>query len=239
MSFPKRQNVRKMRGQVKIISRFLATVSLVGHLSWGAQAAPIVLADSLDVAPIPNISGRVVNPLQQAVAFKTTATSLSLSSALIPMHFSSGDSAGTGLTVSLFSDSLGVPGSSLVTLLATGLLPPLNGVDNSSVQFLPSTPFTLAANTTYWIVAASTGGEYGWLLANSAGNGPGFIAGRATSADSGATWSLSATNLAIRVTADGGAAPELSQTGLNLALCMTTVVFALILSRRRQSSLAG
>lgn len=224
----------RMHKGFAIIAKFLAVVSLVGCLSGAAEAAPIVLADSLATPPNAFAGGSVSPPLQQATPFSTTGTPLSFTSALIPLHVSiGGTSAGTGLTVSLFSDALGLPGSSLVTLLPNAPLPPFDGSDNSSVLFLPSTPFLLAANTTYWIVAGSSAGSYPWQLATSPGTGPGFISGRATSADSGATWSNSAITLAIRVTADDGAAPEISRAGLSLALAMTAALLALTLSRRR------
>ena len=221
-----------MRKQFTLVSKFLATASLVAHLSWSAEAAPIVLADSLVTPPLANTGGTVSPPIWEAIAFSTTATPLSLVSALIPLHFgNTANSTGPGLTVSLFSDASGAPGSSLVTLLH-GLLPPSDGIDNSSVNFTPSTPFLLAANTTYWIVAASSGPDYVWQFASSPGTGPGFIPGRALSFNNGTDWNANANTLAVRVTADDVAAPELSGESLNLALGVTAAVFALALSRR-------
>lgn len=186
-------------------SSLLAAVCSV-LLYLPAQAVPVVLHDDLTGATAS--SGPVISPTQSlAMSFTTGASALTLTQVEAYIGFASGgNSAGTGLTVALYSDASGLPGASISALtLNTALTDALTSANLAS--FTPSSATALAASTTYWIVAtASAGTGYGWLYSDTPG-----------------PWAVNQGNpswrpvtdedqLTMRVTADDGlpGAPELS-----------------------------
>jgi hypothetical protein len=172
-----------------------------------AQAVPVVLYEDLTGATLAD--GPQVIPIQSvAMNFTTGASAVTLTQIEAYMGFrTGGNSAGTGLTVALYSDASGLPGASITTLTLTTLLTDaLTSVNLAS--FTPSASTALAASTTYWIVAtASAGTAYGWLYSDTPG--PWAIRRQGNPA-----WSLTSgvDLLTLRVTADDGlpGAPELS-----------------------------
>lgn len=76
--------------------------------------------------------------------------------------------AGGQPIVSIYSDAAGAPGAQLA-LLSGG---PIGALGNYS--FVPNAPFTLEANTTYWlyVVDSGTGGNFSWISTNADPSGP-------------------------------------------------------------------
>lgn len=144
------------------------------------------------------------------------------------------------LTVSFYSDVLGVPGIDLTTA-GTEFLNPGILTAPADVTFTTTTPFTLQANTTYWIVLESSAGftvadSPRWTYDEDSGSSPlvgvnGQINNLTTATfNSGATWNVSANRYyryAINV-------PEPSTYVLG---SVATGVMAFVARRRNRQSL--
>ena len=71
-----------------------------------------------------------------------------------------------GLVVRLYdNNSVSNPGAILLTFLTPTI--PANTNPPQAFAFIPPSPFTLSANTTYWVVAYYTGSDIpGWTCGN-------------------------------------------------------------------------
>lgn len=88
----------------------------------------------------------------------------------------------------LESDSAGDPSG---TVLSKFTNPPF-GSGITTYMFTPSSPFTLAANTKYWLVGSTNGADTSWVTTspNTDPSGPGAtFGGYSFSSSSGANWS--------------------------------------------------
>lgn len=126
---------------------------------------------------------------QAAGSFTTSAASLDIGSVSLAMRDANGTTSAT-FSVRLFSDAAGLPGASLATF---------SGESNPSTEgiyaYTLASPYTVATNTTYWIVASAPGqasnfdyfrwkdvdsntstSDYGWSLGfQSAGSNDGGL----------------------------------------------------------------
>jgi hypothetical protein len=136
------------------------TVGLtVPSLGW---ATVIISNPSVNDATQTAIFGSV----SKAMGFEMGSTSFDLDSASLRLCFESlfGDlcegvlDLGGNPTVRLFSSSLGLPLTALFTFTN-----PSFAAGTADYTFLPPTPFTLLADTSYWLVVSSSdGSEFVW-----------------------------------------------------------------------------
>ncbi|HLH56320.1 MAG TPA: choice-of-anchor R domain-containing protein [Verrucomicrobiae bacterium] len=114
-------------------------------------------------------------------------------------------------SVTVLLVSAGIPGLRTVRLqlyandpvsgkpsVSTGVIMNLSGITNpitlpagfaeTPIKWVPATPFTLAANTCYWVVLSTDGGLVGEVDSASAPTGDAGANGRTLSADAGASW---------------------------------------------------
>ncbi len=134
--------------------------------------------------------GQVSPSVLLGVRFITPTVATELTSAT--GQFESG-SGSPNLTMSLYNELLGVPGSSLATLgnqTYSGL--------QQTLTFTPGSPVALAASTAYYLIVACTNCASGVTTNNWHLRGPATLSGLAGSSasvgifgsvDSGATWS--------------------------------------------------
>jgi hypothetical protein len=115
--------------------------------------------------------------------FATGSTTYTLGGATLLMRQNSPGSA----TLDLYSDLGGKPGSALGSLgTPSGFSPTLTATEFSGANLL------LAANSTYWLVLRSDGGDYEWAYTdNNTGSGPGFIGTWGASDNAGGSWLVS------------------------------------------------
>lgn len=182
----------------------------------GALASPslpaAVLVSNLDAPPSPFSAPSVSAGAYYAMSF-TTGPGPGWDLASITLRMTSQGAAPGDLDVSLNADSgLGRPGNFL-RVLDTAVAPGLP----ADYDFLPSSPITLSANTTYWIRASGdgpggVGGAYGWLQVNDASQGglAGWsIADHPTaSLDQGASWFTIGVTPPLTLEVNGTAVPE-------------------------------
>lgn len=218
------------KGGQPLIQRLLIAAA-VCSVSAAATAAPIILADSL--SPTAGSPSALFSQTSIARDFRNTLSSaVSLSSIDLPLYSNSG---GVGLTVSLFSDLAGNPGSSLVTLTATTPIPATATQNRPITQFVPTIPTTLTADTIYWVVVtAGPSNSYNWSHRQAAvtASGPGFLPDVRLNTGSG--WNAPPfPELALRVTV-ADSVPELSPASSGLSLVLAGTLFALLSSRRPQ-----
>ena len=177
-------------------TRFLAALLAGGLcLATSSRASADVLVSNLsepfrDASPIGN-AGTLPPPpspspdwVWSAQAFAADASDYDLIS--IDAIVGDGSTLPPGVVAELHADSGGTIGALLTTFAAPSMAGPL-----STRTFLPATPITLLANTSYWFVLGSepATGTYFWGYAQDPSSiGPGFLLNFSHSADSGATW---------------------------------------------------
>jgi hypothetical protein len=133
-----------------------------------------------------------------AQSFTVGAVSQTLGSVTLSLENTSG--ADQTVTVHLFSDNSGVPGSSLLTI-GSFTIPALTTSFADHTLSVPA--FTLQANTTYWLEAESgtSGLNVQWALTDSTTTtGPGTLGSFATADMSPPSWTpLSGGRLQLEV----------------------------------------
>lgn len=130
--------------------RFAAALA-AGLLAASASAQVTVsnLANDIGTSMLISTS----NYTAVAVSFTTDSATYSLTSVTLHMG---GSNTSSPLTVSIYNDNSGLPGSSLTTLSGA------NPTSSGNYTFT-STGLALSANTTYWVAAATSGsGQYDW-----------------------------------------------------------------------------
>ncbi|MBX3435665.1 MAG: hypothetical protein KF847_20295 [Pirellulales bacterium] len=137
-------------------------------------------------------------------SFTTDATTYELS------RISIQGTAGNNVTLSLYDNNAGVPGSLIHTLAG-----PTSFTWPEDLRvYTPTTPVLLNALTTYFVVAKATGGFIDWRLTPSTSEtGPGSIGNVPFfSVDSGASWTASGAGLPVKFRVEGvvTAVPEAS-----------------------------
>ena len=142
-------------------------------------------------------------------SFATGATAYSLSSITLLLANSVPGTA----ELDLYSD-VGQPGSRL-----TILTPPASYSDSLSPTIFLGGAFSLDANSTYWLVLKTIGGEFDWAwTASNTGSGVGFTHTWGVSDDAGADWFTSDNNpMQMRVAASHAAVPEPGPSTLVIA----------------------
>jgi len=163
-------------------------LALTGALALGLTAHPsraAVIFDNLS-APLPNGDIRVSNTQYVAQAFTTTATEFVLTAVELQLFNNNGTTGGYELQLWNSGGTSGAPGAQLAgPALYTGQAQNLGS--NGTLLSVTGLNRTLAANTTYYLVAAGislTGGSLGWNMTDTPS--PGLYA--YDSGDSGTTW---------------------------------------------------
>lgn len=213
--------------------KILPTLVLSLFLALPALSAPVILIDTLPGNQ--NVGASIGTP---PVIGSSTGAANSFSTGLAPLSLTSveaaigffpnfGDAAGSNLSLALFSDAAGNPGSLLVALLPSQPLDPLPFSTGSS--FLPAAPTLLAANTTFWVVALATDNNtlYAWNFVQGQGLGRQSI-------DGGASWSINTAG-AMRVTADDElptGVPEIQPASAAWPVLFCLALTAVLSSRR-------
>jgi hypothetical protein len=163
-----------------------------------------------------------------AASFTMGSQAYSLSDAQITLTFSPPSST----TFELESDSAGQPSGTVLSTFDNPIL--LSGL--RTYTFTPDSPFTLAANTTYWLVGSTTDSSTtDWVASAPATNptGSGATFGSyASSSDAGATWNASFPTTQFQL--DGAAIPEPSSLFLTgTGICVVATVGLLRRRTRR------
>ncbi|MGN6368145.1 MAG: choice-of-anchor R domain-containing protein [Phycisphaerae bacterium] len=118
-----------------------------------------------------------------AASFTTGSSSVNLLSVTLPAHEYS---AGT-LSAMIYSDNSGSPASLVGNLTLSSGAPDTSGL--ADVTFTAA-GITLNANSTYWVVLATSDGTFGWgITGSSSGTGSGFTGIGKLSHDLGSSWS--------------------------------------------------
>ena len=210
----------------------LGSLLLFSLLAAPAAAVPVVVADLPSIAS----SGRSVGA-GIASPFTVGATPLALTSVETAIgYFLTPNPGGTGLSLGLYTDVGGTPGSLITSLLLTTPLSPSLSAING--LFVPTLPTSLAANTSYWVSAfvLTPGPVFFWARSATWGDVP-------LSPDGGATWNLSFETLpALRVMGDDALAagvPEIDPRCSALPLALLVGLVGLATGRRQPAALSG
>jgi hypothetical protein len=115
--------------------------------------------------------------------FSTGPTTYTLDAATLLMQ----EDLPGSVALDLYSDVSGRPGSLLGSLTS-----PSNFSSTLTSTEFTGTNLTLVANSAYWLVLQSKGGEYEWAYTdNNTGSGPGFAGTWGASDNAGASWLVS------------------------------------------------
>jgi hypothetical protein len=122
------------------------------------------------------------------VAQSFTVGDVSQTLASVTLRLQNQSAADETVTVNLFSNNSGKPGSSLLTFGSVTV--PVNFF--SFTDFMLSAPsvFTLQANTTYWLEAETSNGVYWSMTGSTASTGPGTLPSFPAEALSPPPWGL-------------------------------------------------
>ena len=180
----------------------LALVTVVALLVPISAARADILVDNL-LEPQRGTT-IVTTDFWAAQSFVTAGAAVTLQSIELWLGLRDGDPT---ITAELRADGASGPAAALASF---GL--PALSTGATQIELLPSVPqVALAANTTYWIVLAATGGtgSFGWTYAQ--GNnqtGPGALGYYGYSGDGGANWGSFGTDDPYLVRVNVAAVPE-------------------------------
>lgn len=178
-----------------------------------------LIISTLDSTFDPISSARIDQNIFHAAEFVTDAQQYELSSATAVLRL--GSSAGT-VDAFLYDDVGGLPGNQV---LAFTSFSPTGGGDQT-VSFIASTPFVLAANTTYHLALNSptsrsspTSRKANWAYVEAGTlttTGPGSaVSGREVSSNGGSSWlDLASPDLLFSIEGSPVAVPEPTSLGL-------------------------
>jgi len=143
-----------------------------------------------------------------------------------------------GTTFVLESNATGTPPSHPSGTVVSTFIHPTFASGTNTVAFTPSSPVTLTANTTYWLVGSVTGaGSAAWKRSNpvTLPSGSGATFGNyALSGNAGTTWTVDTSNNATLFQVDGTPLTGVPEPGsLLLVGTVACVAGALRLRRRR------
>jgi len=178
--------------------------------------------------------------LEQQLATSFTTGTLAAELLDVTLLLAAQTSGASGLTLTLYRDQLGVPGTDLgVTFTGTDLGADFTGADpttQGAYNYMAS-PFTLEANTTYWLAAhvqppAGSSVEFLWFLPDTFGSTSdlGWTAGDSAmkSTYQGQDWANAGIHLHFAVNVIPIPVPEPSSS-----LLVVTCGAARLLRRRR------
>jgi hypothetical protein len=174
------------------------TLVFAGALALGLTAqrghAATIIFDNLN-APLPNGDVGVLNNQYVAQAFTTTATGFVLNAVHLKLYNQNGTTGGYELQLWDTTGASGGPGVQVGAALYTGLAQNLSRTYGSLLS-VTGLRRVLAANTTYYLVAAGTSltdvpgrspdpGSLGWNMTDTPTAG---LSGIYDTIDSGTTW---------------------------------------------------
>jgi hypothetical protein len=168
-----------------------------------------------------------------AASFTMGSQDYSLSAVVLALN-----NASNSTIITLQANATGTPASHPSgTNVLSFINPTLSG--NGKFTFTPSTPnnaFRLNANTTYWLVARTSGGSTGWVRSNpvTTASGTGATFGNyASSNNAGGAWAIDTSNNAPQFQLNGTLAGVPEPSSLVLVGTVACVAGALRLRRRR------
>lgn len=207
----------------RLLVRFAAALA-AGLLAASASAQVTVSNLGNSSAATVTISTAAATPV--AGSFTTDSATYSLTS--VTLHLGSVDTS-SPLTVSIYNDNSGQPGSSLATL--SGASPTSGGY-----YTFTSTGLALSANTTFWVAATTSGSGAYWLnttddLSQSNTGGATWTIGDDTKLFSSGSWNTIPVSALMSVTAT--AVPE---PGTYAALAGLTALGFVAWRRRRAAA---
>lgn len=178
-------------------------------------ANAIDLSNNLTNATFSTEQAATTRPL--AASFTTASSSRVLNH--VTLLLSAG--AGSACRVAIYTDSGMQPGTQVGLLTS----PATFNTVLTPTTFTTS-GFSLAANTTYWLVLTPLSGSFQWgWSAVETGTGPGFTGVWAMSEDSGAFWwSINSYSLQMRVVSDECSAPNISTNPIAQDVCVGSQV---------------
>ncbi len=201
------------------------------------SAAPVTLFNDLGGEP-EDVGASVTDEAPLAESFSTGGSSYNLTSVVLTLSSENTGPRGS-ITVNLYSDSSTSPGTLLTqigTLDDTALSSNLQ-----NYTFTLATPYSLAANTRYWIGVTSVGGSIAlWWYLDISDSLTGTGAASEFDDDAGdirANGSGESDTFLLQVTANPAAAPPPSATPVppSLTLTLIGVVCLGLYSMRRRS----
>lgn len=217
-----------------IVTRVLGTTAAIAAISLCplSARAGTVYSNNFPVGTT-NTALSGLNTLATGFTTGTNVADLTIASIDLALAVSGTNDSATPV-VQIF-DGVANPTTLVATLsgaAVTNALPP------QAYTFTPSSPFTLTANTNYWIVAATSVGEMGWYYSDnspSAQNGSGYqFIGAKTSANGGTTYSNNFPAGAAYVSIQS--VPEPSTLVLAGAGIATAVTLDTVRRRRRKAA---
>lgn len=134
--------------------------------------------------------GQITNNAWGSSSFTTGSYSYVVTSVILRFAQIVSATPPNNLLIRLYNDNAGTPGSEIASFNFTN--PSSVTTTTSNNIFTLSTPQTLSANTTFWLVVGSGSGQYVWALSNSTnetGETSWFIANNSLfSSNQGGTW---------------------------------------------------
>ena len=208
------------------LNALLLTVSLGLAATPGAWALP-PLYDNLDNTPF--ISPAMYNTATWGASkFNTGANAYILNTVVLLLAQSGSCTA----QLDIYSDSSGLPGTSVGTLTSPEIIP----LDTPAPLTFTASGISLSANSSYWVVLRAPTGQEGQLwwsyTENTFGIGPGFSPIYTASDNAGSNWDAvdSTYPNQLRINATLAAVPEPSQWAMMGVTALGVTGYAL---RRR------
>ena len=219
------------------MKKTLAAIVMGTVLAVGSTNAAIVFGN-LGAAGSDGIQAFAGNGVSQtswtAVGFTTDNPNIYLNSATVGL-------IGTGnIKLSIYSNASGNPGSELTSASQSVAL---GDATKTTFSFLNPASFTLAPNTSYWLVASATSGSVTWVVNQSfsdsiAQNGSGWaLLGAKSSANSGSSWAANSFAEQGSLSIDATATP-IPEPGTWAAMAILAGGAAFAGWRRRQQQVA-
>jgi hypothetical protein len=183
------------------------SLALLLSLGLGQQASAVTLVENLSQGT--NSTGYIELGYWQGSSFTTGSGSYNLNSATLWFQENTAD---PNLFLRLYSNSSGTPGTQLTSFTNPASI--TTSLANNT--FTLATPYTLAANTTYWLVSgiSSGTGSYSWgYTSSTAQTGlPGWTIGDGyvVSNDQGGSWSSYPTDGPYQFSLEGTTPPPTS-----------------------------
>jgi hypothetical protein len=173
-------------------------------LGLGQQASAVTLVENLSQS---NSFFEVVSfPQWIGKSFTTGSSSYNLNSATLLFRQFTAD---PNLFLRLYSNSSGVPGTQLTSFTNPASI--TTSLANNT--FTLATPYTLAANTTYWLVSGISSGtgsyNWGYTLSTAQTGLPGWTIGDGfvASLDQSASWTIFPTGVSFQFSLEGTTSP--------------------------------
>ena len=205
------------------------------HDRWLFAAGCLLFAASMGLANATTLSNNLSAPTNYTelvygsnwttASFGTGTSASTLTSATLLLQLDMGNV----MNLDLYSDRNGQPGSLVGALTGPSSYNP----DTYVPTVFSGNGLSLSANTTYWLVANSSDGQFEWAYTDdNTGSGIGFQHTWGTSTDAGQNWYTSTLQpMQMRVD-DNSASPVPEPAAMTLLLLGSTVMALTLFVRR-------